>query len=92
MPYLFCAEHGKEHEATSQAEQENYRLLGETVLIVKGRLISGPWRCDRCGTRLKKGNPACLVTAFSSLFAVDLCDLSMDPNPYEVTEPELLRA
>jgi hypothetical protein len=71
MPYLFCAEPGKEHEATSHAEQENYRLLGETVLIVKGKLIGGLSRCDRCGTPLKKGNPACLVTAFPSYFAAD---------------------
>ena len=34
MPHLFCAEHGK----------ENYRWFGETVLIVRGRLISGGWQ------------------------------------------------
>jgi hypothetical protein len=72
MPRLYCTEHGKEHEATCHEEQENYRLLGETVLIVKGTLTSGPWRCDRCNTRLTKGNPAYLVTAFSRHFAEEL--------------------
>jgi len=64
MPYLFCAKHGKEHEAKAREEQENYRQFGETVLIVKGTLINGPWRCDRCNTTLKRGKLACLMTAF----------------------------
>ena len=36
MPYLFCAEHGLEHEVRAREEQENYRQFGETVLIIKG--------------------------------------------------------
>lgn len=64
MPYLFCEEHGREHEATSQEEQDNYRLLGETVLIVSAPLKSPSWRCDRCNVRLRRGNTAWLVTAF----------------------------
>jgi hypothetical protein len=72
MPYLFCAEHGKEHEASCKDEQENYRLLGETVLVVSGTLISGPWRCDRCNAPLKRSQKAWLVTAFPRHFAEDL--------------------
>jgi hypothetical protein len=69
MPYLFCEPHGQEHEATSLEEQENYRLLGEAVLIVSGALNSGSWYCDRCQTRLKKGQTAYLMTAFPNHFA-----------------------
>jgi hypothetical protein len=72
MPYLFCKQHGKEHVARSKEEQDNYRLLGETVLIVRGTLISGPWRCDRCNAPLKRRQKAWLVTAFPRHFAEDL--------------------
>ena len=33
-------------------DQENYRWFGETVLIVRGRLISGGWQCDKCNAPL----------------------------------------
>jgi hypothetical protein len=64
MPYLFCAEHGKQHQSRCQAEQENYRCFGETVLIVHGTLFSGPWQCDRCNEPLWRGQEAWLITAF----------------------------
>jgi hypothetical protein len=64
MAYLFCEEHGREHEAETRSSQEHYRREGETVLAVKGRLISGPWRCDRCNAVLKRGRPAWLFAAF----------------------------
>jgi hypothetical protein len=55
MPYLFCEAHGREHEADASAAQEEYRQAGESVVTVKGTLISGPWLCDRCNARLVKG-------------------------------------
>jgi len=64
MPRLYCDEHGKEHESRCQEEQENYRWFGETILIVRGRLKSGPWTCDRCNAPLKQNHKAWLVTAF----------------------------
>jgi hypothetical protein len=72
MPYLFCDTHGQEHEKSCRDSQEEYRMLGETVVMVRGRLISGPWQCDCCGTRLDRGNSASLITAFPSHFADEL--------------------
>jgi hypothetical protein len=72
MPRLYCEEHGREHESRCQEEQDNYRLLGETVLMVSGTLISGPWNCDRCNVRMKKGSRAWLMTAFLRCFAENL--------------------
>ena len=45
-------------------EQENYRRLGESVLIVKGTLTGGPWKCYTCNITLRRGKRACLMTAF----------------------------
>ena len=45
-------------------DQENYRWFGETVLIVRGRLISGGWQCDKCNAPLNRGHKAWLMTAF----------------------------
>ena len=64
MPHLFCEEHGREHEETYEAEQEDYRFLGETVLVVTGPLKSPSDRCDRCRTRLRRGQRGYVVTAF----------------------------
>jgi hypothetical protein len=72
MPYLYCADHGREVQIECQAKQEEYRQLGEAVLVVSGRLISGPWRCDRCNSLLTRGDLAFLVTSFSRYFAEDL--------------------
>lgn len=72
MPRLYCEEHGREHEAIAIGEQEHYRQLGEAVLIVKGRLISGPWLCDRCNAMLSKSTPAWLVSSFGRHFVEEL--------------------
>jgi hypothetical protein len=66
MPYLFCEKHGCEHEADVIAAQDAYRQDGESVVMVKGTLISGPWQCDRgiCGAPLRKGMRAYLATAY----------------------------
>jgi hypothetical protein len=64
MPRLYCHQHGQEHEAATKARQEFYRQEGETVVIIKGRLIDGPFLCDRCNAELKEGDPACLASAF----------------------------
>ena len=64
MPYLFCEEHGRQHEALCDAEQESYRLLGEAVLIVTGPIKGASFHCDRCNVRLRNGQPAWLMTPF----------------------------
>ena len=64
MATLFCEPHGREHEARVIGQQAIYRQEGETILIVKGKLISGGWLCDRCNAPLEKGNPACLLVVF----------------------------
>jgi hypothetical protein len=65
MPYLYCAADGRIHENRAIGQQELYREEGESVLIVRGILKSGPWRCDKCNAQLRKGDPACLLSAFS---------------------------
>jgi hypothetical protein len=72
MPYLFCDEHGREEQATCEAEQDDYRLLKEAVLMVTGPLRTGPFHCDRCNALLKKGQPAWLMVTFTSYFAQEL--------------------
>jgi hypothetical protein len=74
MPYLFCHTHGKQHEVSCRKSDEEYRMLGETVVMVSGRLISGPWQCDRCNARLATGNRASLMTAFPSHMAEELAN------------------
>ena len=64
MPHLYCDQHGKEHEARVIGQRAVYRGDGESVLIVKGRLITGGWLCDRCNAPLGKGNRAYLLTVF----------------------------
>jgi hypothetical protein len=64
MPHLLCDKHGREQEAATRKHEELYQQEGETVLIVKGTLISGPWHCDRCNAVLKKGQPAILLMAY----------------------------
>ena len=66
MPYLYCEQHGQEHQAGTISRQEELRQEGESVLIVGGTLVSGPWRCDRCNARLAKGDRAVWVYAFPS--------------------------
>jgi hypothetical protein len=74
MPYLFCKAHGQEHDATCRQEQENYRQLGETVMVVSGKLHSGSWMCDRCSLELSMGATAYLMTAYPRYFADGLED------------------
>jgi hypothetical protein len=66
MPYLFCGKHGREHEADARQNQAHYRREGESVLVIKGRLISGPWQCDQCNAPLEKGAQASLFAAYPS--------------------------
>jgi hypothetical protein len=74
MPYLFCEQHGREHEARCEEEQGSYRWLGETVLIISGPLKSPSWRCDECHVRMRRGSQAWLVAAFAG------------PNPQQFDE------
>lgn len=62
MARLYCEEHGRQDEAQTIERQEHYRQEGETVLIIAGRLKSGPWLCDRCNDTLDRGSVAYLVT------------------------------
>jgi hypothetical protein len=68
MARLYCAEHGSEDETRIAGNQAMYRQEGETVLVVKGTLISGPFVCDRCDARLNPGDAAYLFSAFPSHF------------------------
>jgi hypothetical protein len=63
MPYLYCAADGKGHENRVIAQQDYYRQAGESVLVVHGTLKSGPWKCDKCNARLKRGDAATLLSA-----------------------------
>jgi hypothetical protein len=65
MPILYCDRHGKEHEARVIERWKFYRDEGESVLIVTGRLTTGPWLCDRCNATLRRGRRAYLISAFT---------------------------
>jgi hypothetical protein len=62
MPRLYCEKHGQEYELGVVDKEQEYRDEGETVLIVRGKLRSGPWLCDRCNATLAKGTLACLAS------------------------------
>jgi hypothetical protein len=72
MPYLYCEKHGRERETGIIDRQDDYRLADENVLVTCGPLVSGPWLCDSCNTKLKPGVTAVLVSAFPSHFRDDL--------------------
>jgi hypothetical protein len=72
MAYLFCEEHGREHVAAAQADQDYYQFLGETIVIASGAIKSPSWRCHRCNLRLRRGMSAYLVTAFPRCYAQNL--------------------
>ena len=74
MPNLYCETHGREHEALHREEEHRYRDAGETVLIVSGRLTSGPYHCDRCNALLNRGDAATLLTAFPRWIAESMHD------------------
>jgi hypothetical protein len=74
MPRLYCKNHGREREAGVVEQRDVYRRAGETLLVVTGTLISGPWYCDRCNLRLQPGNLAVLVSAFPSHYCDELCN------------------
>ena len=64
MAKLYCEKHGRRYEAAIVEGQAAIREDGESVLVVKGKLISGPWRCDHCNAVLRKGKTAYLGEAF----------------------------
>src|SRR5262249_51307118 len=59
-----CAADGRERESAVKRRQADIRREGESVLIVKGKLISGPWRCDHCNSELNEGGTAYLHAAY----------------------------
>lgn len=73
MPYLYCEKHGREHEAGIIGRQDDYRQADETVLVVSGTLVSGPWQCDSCNSQLRPGSTAVLISAFPSHCRDELC-------------------
>lgn len=64
MARLYCEDHGKEHEARVIGQASTYCQEGESILIVKGKLVSGGWLCDRCNVPLGKADQAYLLTVF----------------------------
>lgn len=91
MPRLYCEAHGRDHEDTSARNQELYRQEGDTVLIVKGTLISGPWLCDRCNAELKKGQPAILLLAYPRWIteSMDKYDFSYERRYFAVEKAKV---
>src|SRR5689334_5403991 len=64
MPRLHCERHGREDEVETVRDEGLFREAGECVLIVSGKLTTGPWLCDRCNAELSKGAYAYLATGF----------------------------
>lgn len=91
MPRLYCEPHGREHEARAIVQEATYRQLGESVLIVRGELISGPWLCDECHALLARGSRARLLTAFP-LWVVEQMpayDLAYERHYFAVEKAEV---
>jgi hypothetical protein len=76
MPRLYCEKHARDRETAMIGSEDVYRQADEVVLVVTGKLISGPWHCDRCNVQLRKGDPASLMSAFPSHCRDDLYDYS----------------
>jgi hypothetical protein len=57
--------HGQEHEAHAIEQGSSYRDEGESLLIVRGKLSTGPWLCDRCNATLTRGMIAYLFLPFT---------------------------
>jgi hypothetical protein len=66
MSSLYCKTHGREKETEAISDNDSMREEGESVLIVNGRLISGPWRCDRCNAMLNVGDDAYFEAIYPS--------------------------
>ena len=92
MPYLFCQEHGQGHAARAAEQRENYRLLGESVLIASGTLITGPWACDSCNATLRRGKRAYLMTAFPRHVAEALAeyDFTLEKQYFDMKRAEVV--
>src|SRR5262249_37651622 len=69
---------GRGHEACVIGLEEQYRQEGESVLILRGKLISGQWRCGACNARLCTGATACLIAAFPRWIAESLGDYEFE--------------
>lgn len=80
MPTLYCETHGGKHQARVGGQSTLYRDEGESVLIVTGRLASGPWRCDDggCRARLRTGDAATLLTSFPRWITESMYDYDFE--------------
>jgi hypothetical protein len=87
MARLYCAADGRERESAVKRRQADIRREGESVLIVKGKLISGPWRCDDCNAELNKGRTAYLHAAWPRHIteAMDEYDFAMERDFFALT-------
>ena len=74
MPRLLCEKHGREEEAETVRDQERHREADECILVVRGKLISGAWNCDRCNRELRAGATAYLRTGLPRWVAEGLID------------------
>lgn len=74
MPRLYCEKHGKERERDVIAKWKLYRDEGESVLVVGGKLISGPWLCDRCNAPLPRRRKAILMASFTRYITESIYD------------------
>ncbi len=90
MPYLYCAVHGRGHETRIIEQQELYRAEGESVLIVRGKLKSGPHRCDKCNTTLKRGDDAAMLSAFPRhiVEGTDAYDFAQEQRYFDMGKAE----
>jgi hypothetical protein len=93
MAWLYCSVHGRGQENFTIARQADYRQEGESVLIAHGTLTSGGWHCDRCNARLRRGDPATLMTAFPRYIteAMDEYDFASERRYFELAKVDVKR-
>ncbi len=61
MARLYCSKHGEEYKAQVASELSKQGFDGDGIAVTKGKLISGPWRCDHCNKELDEGDYAYFV-------------------------------
>lgn len=84
MPYLICKMDGGQHKE-GLSQRYEVEIGSERLLVVNGRLIGGPWRCEKCNAELKTGDFATLVYAIPSHSGHGFYDYDLERRYFDMT-------